>query len=214
MLEALPPITIALAGDSTVAVESGWGPGLRNLLDPKATLVNGAVGGRSSKSFRDEGHWEKVLASEPDWILIQFGHNDQPGKGEYRETDPDTTYTRNLERFVREALDVGARPIIVTSLARRIFGPDGKIISTLGPYVAAAIRVAKAQGVPLVDLHALSMAELNALGPEAGAKYHLAGGKTPDRTHLSPFGCRATGLLVARELAIVAPELREYLEVT
>lgn len=51
----LPPLKIALAGDSTVAIKGGWGPGLEKLLRPGAQLLNLARGGRSSKSFRDEG---------------------------------------------------------------------------------------------------------------------------------------------------------------
>ncbi|MBW3634975.1 MAG: pectin esterase [Armatimonadetes bacterium] len=210
---SLPPITVGLAGDSTVAPNGGWGPGFARLLRPEATLFNGAKGGRSSKSFRDEGHWNAVLATKPNWILIQFGHNDQPGKGPERETDPATTYSQNLARYVDEARGIGAKPILVTSLARRTFGADGKIQSTLTPYADAAKRVAAQKGVPLVDLHARSIAQLNALGPVAVAAYDrpAADPQKPDRTHLSDAGSDASALLVARELDAVAPELAPYL---
>src|SRR5262245_3153365 len=85
---ALRPITIVLVGDSTVQPSSGWGPGFEKMLRPEAKYVNWAKGGRSSKSFIDEGWWTKAIAEKPNYVLIQFGHNDQPGKGPQRETDP------------------------------------------------------------------------------------------------------------------------------
>ena len=75
------PLKIVLVGDSTVNDEGGWGPGFRASFGPGVEVVNLALNGRSSKSFRDEGHWAPVLAAKPDYILIQFGHNNGPGKG-------------------------------------------------------------------------------------------------------------------------------------
>ncbi len=73
-------IKIVLAGDSTVTDQAGWGLGFASALKPTATCVNLSAGGRSSKSFRNEGRWKQVLEQKPNVILIQFGHNDQPGK--------------------------------------------------------------------------------------------------------------------------------------
>src|ERR1700733_2904407 len=98
-----PAIKIALVGDSTVNDEGGWGPGFRASFDSHIEVVNFALNGRSSKSFRDEKHWEPVLAARPDYVLIQFGHNDGPGKGPERETDPKTTFRENLVRYLDEA---------------------------------------------------------------------------------------------------------------
>src|SRR5213078_4638557 len=81
------PQKIVLVGDSTVNDEGGWGPGFREFLGSKAEVTNLAKNGRSSKSFRDEGLWASALAAKPNYILIQFGHNDGPGKGPDRETD-------------------------------------------------------------------------------------------------------------------------------
>lgn len=89
------------------------------MLKEGVKWVNLARGGRSSKSYRDEGWWKHVLAEKPTWVFIQFGHNDQPGKGPQRETDPKTTYRENLIRYVNEARDAGARPVLVTSLTVR-----------------------------------------------------------------------------------------------
>src|SRR4051794_34451826 len=93
-------VRIALVGDSTVAVNGGWGPGFAERVGPGAECLNMARGGRSSKSYRDEGLWKKVIEEKPDYILIQFGHNDQPGKGPERETAPETTYRQNMARYV------------------------------------------------------------------------------------------------------------------
>src|SRR5687767_2797294 len=86
------PIHIVLVGDSTVTEGSGWGLGFREVLAVGARVTNTAQNGRSSKSFRDEGHWAAALAARGHYYLIQFGHNDQPGKGPERETDPETIF--------------------------------------------------------------------------------------------------------------------------
>src|SRR4051812_2672006 len=131
------PIRIVLVGDSTVAEESGWGPGFRKLAGSSVEVVNLAANGRSSKSFIDEGRWTEALAQQGQYYLIQFGHNDEPGKGPERETDPHTTYRANMARYVDEARSIGAKPILVTSLVRRIYNENGTIRSTQIPYVEA-----------------------------------------------------------------------------
>ena len=106
-----------------------------------------------------------------------------------------------MARYVDEARSIGARPILVTSLARRHFTPEGKIRSDLGPYVEAVKAVAAEKKVPLIDLHARSIELLERLGPEASAEFDPrpadaeATGKAagPDRTHLSPKGSEVFG---------------------
>src|ERR1035438_5924866 len=78
---AAPPVKVVLVGDSTVNDEGGWGPGFRASFGPGVQVVNLALNGRSSKSFRDEGAWAKMAPEKPKRVLIQFGHNDAPGKG-------------------------------------------------------------------------------------------------------------------------------------
>ena len=133
-----------LVGDSTVTEGSGWGLGFRQLAAPDVRVTNTAQNGRSSKSFRDEGHWATALAAKGDYYLIQFGHNDQPGKGPERETDPATTFPANMARYVDEVRAIGATPILVTSLVRRTFKETDRrdtLMSTLGPWVEAVKRV-------------------------------------------------------------------------
>lgn len=209
-LSAQPPVRIVLVGDSTVNDEGGWGPGFRASLGPKAEVVNLALNGRSSKSFRDEGHWEPALTARPSYILIQFGHNDGPGKGPERESDPGTTFRANLARYIDEARAAGAEPILVTSIVRRVFLPDGKVNrDSLVPYVEATRAVAAEKQVPLLDLYALTLAQAEQLGPDGCADIdaRTADGKR-DTTHLGPKGRQDIGEMAAREFLRIHPELR------
>ncbi len=203
-------VRIALAGDSTVTTGGGWGQGFANQLRPGIECLQMARGGRSSKSFRDEGEWQKVLDAKPDYVLIQFGHNDMPGKGPKRETDPATTYPENLGRFVDEVRAMGGKPILVTSMTRRHF-KDGKINSDLLAYVAAAKKVAAEKKVPLVDLHTRSIKLFEKLGEEACKALSPIDKKTgkTDTTHLNGKGGEAVGKLVAEDVKKLVPALAD-----
>src|SRR5262245_13061100 len=91
-----PAIRIVLVGDSTVTDDSGWGSGFKHHVADGVEVINTAANGRSSKSFIDEGRWAEALAKRGQYYLIQFGHNDEPGKGPERETDPKTTFRANM----------------------------------------------------------------------------------------------------------------------
>jgi lysophospholipase L1-like esterase len=211
--QTAPParIKIVLAGDSTVNNGGGWGPGFCADLTPNVDCVNLARNGRSSKSYYDEGAWKDVLAQHAGYILIQFGHNDMPGKGPARETDPDTTYAANMRRYIGEARAAGARPVIVTSLSRRNY-KDGKLVEDLTAYAAAAKRVAEEEGVPVIDLNAESTRLLRSMTQEQADQFDAVGhpdanGSTLDRTHLNAHGSEVFGRMVADDLARVCPEL-------
>lgn len=204
---------IALAGDSTVTDKAGWGAAFAKLLTPEAECLNFAMGGRSSKSFRDEGHWKKLLEAKPAFVLIQFGHNDMPGKGPKRETDPATTYPANLARYIDEARAIGAQPVLVTSLARRVFDKD-KLRGELMPWADAAAKVAAEKKVPLVNLFARSVELHNRLGPKESDAFNPPGKKPgdTDRTHLNEHGATIIASIIAEELRKVAPELAKLLK--
>ncbi|MBN1764582.1 MAG: hypothetical protein JW860_04940 [Sedimentisphaerales bacterium] len=106
--------TVVLAGDSTVTDDAGWGAGFAACLSDKAQCTNLSRGGRSSGSFVAEGCWQEVLNLKPDYVLIQFGHNDEPGHGPDRESEPNTTYRAHMERYVDDARVAGIEPILVT----------------------------------------------------------------------------------------------------
>ncbi len=214
LAHAQKPIRIVLVGDSTVNDEGGWGRGFPSLFSRCVAVTNLAKNGRSSKSFWDEGLWAPALAAKPDFILIQFGHNDEPGKGLDRETDPTTTYRANMIRYVDEARANGATPILVTSIVRRNFDADGRIKrDRLVDYVAEVRKIAEEKNVPLIDLYALTLAQAESLGPEKTGAFNATtkDGK-PDTTHLSPAGSAIIGRMAAIEFLRFAPALRQCLE--
>jgi len=204
---------VALAGDSTVTDKAGWGAAFAKLLVPEAECLNFAGGGQSSKSFRDTGNWKKVMDAKPAFVLIQFGHNDMPGKGPKRETDPATTYRENMIRYVDEVRASGSQPILVTSIARRIFD-NGKIRGELKPWAEEVRKIAAEKQVPVVDLFARSIELLEKLGPTASDEFNPPGkdAKTTDRTHLNAKGAEVMAKIIADDLRKVAPELAKLLK--
>lgn len=205
---AASPVRIVLVGDSTVNDQGGWGPGFRSVFAPEVEIVNLAKNGRSSKSFRAEGLWKPALDPKPSYVLIQFGHNDGPGKGADRETDPKTTFRDNMSRYVDEVRAAGAQPVLVTSIVRRNFGEDGKIKQdSLLPYVEAVRALAAEMKVPLIDLYALTLAHAERLGPDGCADIDArdAEGKR-DHTHLGPKGRQEIGVMAAQEFIKLFPE--------
>ena len=231
-------VLIVLAGDSTTAVGSGWGTGFIKCLTGDVQCINMARVGRSSKSFIAEGLWKKCLDLKPDYVLIQFGHNDQPGHGADRETDPNTTYRQFMTQYVDDARAAGIKPVLITPMSRRQWGADGKIHSTLVPNAQVVMQIASEKNVPLIDLHSLSI-ELyerlgkdgcNALSPLKDAS--PANAKKPpqnsddqsaaspatqpvakvfDGTHLNARGAAIVGPIVANALVTAVHELAPYI---
>jgi lysophospholipase L1-like esterase len=198
-------VRIALVGDSTVAEGGGWGPGFRAAFGPEVEVLNFAQNGRSSKSYRAEGFWEPVLAAHPHYVLVQFGHNDNPGKGPDRETDPATTYRANLTRYLDDARAAGAVPILVTSIVRRNLTADGHVVSDANvPYVEEVRRLGAARHVPVMDLYERTRLQCEGLGV---AGCNALGATTAtgalDTTHLGARGQREVGALAAAEFAHV-----------
>lgn len=166
---------IVLVGDSTTAVGSGWGGSFcARHVTSNIACVNLGRGGRSSRTYREEGSWTlalKEIASggfAQTYVLIQLGHNDQPGRPE-RSTDLATEFPTNMTRFVEEARAAGAKPVLITPLIRRQF-KDGKLIDDLAPWAEAVGKVAADTRTPLIDLHALSRDAIQAMGPVEAMK--------------------------------------------
>jgi lysophospholipase L1-like esterase len=206
---------VVLAGDSTVAtvVEApkdrptlaGWGQMLGEFM-PEAKVVNHARSGTSTLSFRTLGLWDRVLKEKGQWVLIQFGHNDQKTTDPKRFTDPKTSYRDNLRQFITEVRATGGQPVLVTSVARRNY-VDGKMTTILTPYVEAAQAVGKEMQVPVIDLHSASFALFQQMGEKFCKLY--APSET-DRTHFSQEGARMIARLVAEGLVREVPELRDH----
>ena len=194
---------IVLVGDSTTAVGSGWGPSFCAYhVTSFVACINLARGGRSSGSYRAEGSWKIVLAElrtgayEKTYVLIQFGHNDQPGKPG-RSTDLATEFPANLRHYVEDARSAGAIPVLVTPLTRRQF-KDGKLTNDLEPWAEAIRRIAKDMNVPLLDLNADSAAAVQSMGALEGTK--LA--QFPPSPEV--MAAAATGTTIASSTGIVA----------
>jgi lysophospholipase L1-like esterase len=203
---AKEPITVFLAGDSTMAhkqenkrPETGWGEQLQKHFDERKVRVdNHAQNGRSTKSFIAEGRWQALIdkVRAGDYVLIQFGHNDESPQKVNAYTPPDD-FRHNLERFVAEVRAKKATPVLLTPVMRRRFDKDGKFYDTHGEYPDLTRRVAAEQKVALIDMHRLSEKVLVKYGPEESRKLflQLKAGENPnypegveDNTHFSPLG--------------------------
>jgi lysophospholipase L1-like esterase len=234
---------IILVGDSTTAVIGGWGPSFcAHHVTSFLACVNLARGGRSSGSYIAEGSWDVALSEirtpgyKHVWVLIQFGHNDQPGKPG-RSTDLKTEFPANLRRYVTETRRAGGTPILLTPLTRRIF-KGGRLDNDLEPWAEAARMVAAEMHVPLVDLNARSVAAVQALGETASNAFaQMPEGSVPvgpppssspkgteivalptaapklsfDRTHLGHFGADFFATIVTAGLIEAVPDMRPSL---
>ena len=204
-------VRVVLVGDSTVTDKSGWGLGFSQFVTDGIECSNTAAGGRSSKSFRDEGKWTNALALKGDYYLIQFGHNNEPGKPG-RSTDM-PTFVQDMKNYVDEARAVGAKPILITPLTRRQWDKttNGKIKSSLMSYAEEVKKIGVEKHVPVLDLHARSIEVCEQLGREECLKFSpmkvVAGTNTVDNTHLNAQGSVMFARLVVEELRKAAPEL-------
>ena len=217
--------TIFLAGDSTVTDQPGvpwssWGAMLPSYFDETVAVANLASSGQALRSFRADGRLEKILSllQPDDYVLIQFGHNDQKEKGE--GIGAFESYSDDLRQYVDDVRERGGKPILVTSVVRRRFDGDGKWYDTLGDFPEAVRRVAKEKDVPLVDLHAMSRRIVEALGEEdsKAAYVHFAAGTfagqgeaLSDDSHFSTYGGDVLARAVVEGLKDVAPDLAEHL---
>jgi pectate lyase/lysophospholipase L1-like esterase len=203
---------IILVGDSTVASGGGYGDYLCRRQRPDTVCLNLAKNGRSSGSFRAEGRWDQVLEHLRDgagfgktYVLVQFGHNDQPGKPG-RSTDLVREYPANLARYVADVKAAGGVPVLVTSLTRRSLR-KGYVWNDLAPWAAAAREVGRREGAAVLDLNALSLAAVQAMGSAEADSLAQPKGAGFDYTHLGPKGGRFFGDMAARELVRLFPAL-------
>ncbi|QJR10974.1 hypothetical protein DSM104443_02044 [Usitatibacter rugosus] len=204
-----------------MAPRTGYGDALCGLFKWQVECANLARGGRSTKSFRGDGSWDRVAGHLRDragrgttYVLIQFGHNDQPGKAE-RSTDLATEFPANLRRYVEEVRSAGAIPVLVTPLTRRQFDASGSLKTDLASWAETTRKVATELSVPLLDLYADSAASVSRMGPVRADELAQAPAPDPvfDHTHLGPKGAAFFAGLVAREIAQAVPGLAAQLVV-
>lgn len=217
--------TIHLIGDSTMAERSepvrvnperGWGQALHLYFNEKVSIKNHAVNGRSTRSFIDEGRWDEVVQQlKPgDFVLIQFGHNDQKIKDPERYTNPTTAYYHNLRRFVRESRAKKAAPVLLSSIVRRKFNEFGVLVDTHGLYPLIARQVARDEQVLFIDHLSKSEQLVARLGQEKSKdlyiwvepnQYKKFPDGRQDDTHLSEKGASLFAKMVAGELFAKTP---------
>lgn len=200
----------------------GWMQMMPPFFKDNVLIHNAARSGRSSKSFRTEGHWKPVLEKlkAGDYVFIMFGANDQKADTA-RHTDPATTYRQNLLNYIQETKAKGAYPILFTSLVRRHFGKDGKLTDTYGAYVKTVQQLGADTGVPVIDLNRKSADLVTSYGPEESKKLFLyiepgKFSKLPqgkkDDSHLSVFGATEIARLAAQGLKEIKSPLAAYLK--
>jgi lysophospholipase L1-like esterase len=195
-------VTVYITGDSTVTDQgkepyAAWGQMLPRFFQAGVAIANHAESGESLKEFIGEKRLEKVMDTiQPgDYLFVQFTHNDQkPGPN---HVDAFTDYKSYLKLYINEARLRGAIPVLVTSMLRRKFADDGKIVNTLEDFPDAMRQTAKEENVPLIDLNVMSKAFYEAMGPENSTRafVHYPAGTYPgqttelkDDTHFNAYG--------------------------
>jgi len=231
-------ITIFSIGDSTMADYDinewsknnggknyplrGWMMAMPQFVKKDVIIHNAAISGISSKSFRDEGAWQKVIdqVKPGDYVFIQFGHNDEkPDSASH--TDARTSFRHNLINYVSETQSKGGNPVLFTSLVRRKFDANGKLVDTHGDYVTVVRELAAELKVPLVDLNKLMGDLVQQMGMEESKKIYLyiepglftklPEGKKDD-THLCEFGATKVAQLAVKEVKRLKLPLGSYLK--
>jgi lysophospholipase L1-like esterase len=219
-------IKIFMAGDSTMSIketkaypETGWGMPFVYFWDSTVTIVNRSKNGRSTKSFINEGLWKSIYdeAGPGDYVIIQFGHNDESkDKGE-RYATPDT-FRMNLTRFVADTRAKGATPILLTPVSRRKFDTTGTALETHKEYSAYVKEVATKENVLFIDLDNKSRELYQQMGKNDSKLLfmQLKPGEHPnypegrdDNTHFTELGARLIAQIVLKELKELKIELTE-----
>jgi lysophospholipase L1-like esterase len=227
----IPPkkrIQVWLIGDSTVCIQpkdrspvTGWGTPFEDFFDSTVTIMNRARGGRSTKTFINEGRWKNVKDSieEGDYVLMQFGHNDEAKESQYRERyTPVPDYKANLVKFISETRSKKANPVLITPVTRMVFDSLGNIQETHKEYSAAVWEVGKQYNTPVIDLDARSRELLQEFGPKWSKVLfmqldslehpHYPYGRR-DNTHFNEYGARRMAQLVLAEIRKQKLELAE-----
>ena len=232
--------TLFFAGDSTLDDHrrkphppyASWGTELERYMKAGNKVDNHARSGASSKSFVESGCWDAMikLVSPGDFVVIQFGHNDQKHSNEFyrtkRFTSVNGTYEEYYTRFVNEIRAKGATPMFATSIVRGTFDASGKKLVdrrdnkgiNLRSYADAAIALGKKLNVDVVDMNTLTHDLLEKVGKDESMKFFVIstglikgkdGEPSKDTTHPIQAGAEAFAKLFlddvkARKLPVAA----------
>ena len=230
-------VTMYLIGDSTMADYSnnydpgkdymktrypvmGWGQvfqetmrkerlkPLSHILKTDSVIVDDrARGGRSTRTFFEEGRWSSVYQDleKGDFVLMQFGHNDAAENKPERYVTVEG-YKEYLRLYVNQTRQKGAIPVILTPVSRNYPWKDGKLGNVHGEYYTAAVEVAEELDAYLIDLTQRSMDHFTEKGKDYVTKnyfmnfgpgiYEAYPEGSSDNTHFQPEGARAVAQLV------------------
>ncbi len=210
--------TVFLAGDSTVTDQprepgASWGQMLTRFFKPEVAIANHAESGETMKSFITELRFDKLLSQmrKGDYLLIQFGHNDEKKSWPQTYVEAGTTYKAYLKAYIAEARLRGATPVLISPMQRRTF--DGtKIKNSHGDYPDAVRQVAEEEKVAFIDLSKMSMAFYEALGPEkAPLAFSGREGAPRDATHHDNYGAYELAKCVVQGLRDNHVELARFI---
>jgi lysophospholipase L1-like esterase len=216
-IDAVELPTLYLAGDSTVTDQpippnASWGQFLPAFFQPDIAVANHAESGETLKSFVTEQRLDKLLSRlrAGDWVMIQFGHNDQKTQWPQTFAEAATTYRAWLRTYLAEIRRRGATPLLVTPPDRRNFDAAGHIVTTLGDYPESMRAVAREERVALIDLNPMSRRFYEALGPTTAPRAFADDGN--DKTHFNEYGANALARCVVEGLRAADPALTFGLE--
>ena len=198
--------TIYLASDSTVSYyatnpnnQEGLGQELQNFFTSDVVVVDDAIGGRSSKSFIDEGHLNAILAliKPGDYLFAEWGINDRYTSDTTRYTNPATTYRTYLQQYIDGARGKNAIPVIITPTPRLDY-QNGVFNNDYVAYCAADAAVAASSNTPLIDLQTMALAYYTQVGITAvQTTIVLVSGGQPNVLHFQAHGAYEMARLVA-----------------
>jgi lysophospholipase L1-like esterase len=220
-------LTVYTIGDSTMCLydttnakyQRGWAQLLPKFFNNEVDIVDEARGGRSSKSFYNEGLWEKVIdeVKPGDYVFIQFGHNDEK-KDTLRGTKPWGEYYNYLKLYVEQTREKGGIPILFTPIVRRYFDSTGHITQkgrhnlgpgdSLGNYPKVMHYLAKEMNVPLIDLTEMTKKLVESYGPEKSKELYIS----TDKTHLTILGATKVADLAVEGLKQHNIPLTDYIK--
>ena len=198
--------TVYILGDSTVCDQpsepyASWGQMLPRFFGPGVAVANYAQSGESLRSTLSAKRLEKVLSmvQKGDYLLMQFGHNDM-------KSVTAEAYKFDLKRFADDATKLGASVVLITPMHRRTFR-DQKLTNSLKDFPDAVRSLAKGQNLPLIDLHAMSEALYESLGPDKSGVLF----KTGDGTHHNNYGAYQLAKCVVKGIRTQTPDLAKLL---
>ena len=195
--------TVFLLGDSTVCDQSrepytSWGQMFTRFFSDRVAIASHAESGESYRDSLRERRLDKVmtLLQPGDWVLMQFGHNDQKQIDAYTG-GPFSTYADEIRQYSATIKAGGGIPVVISPMERRRFDADGRVVPSLADYATAARGAAEEGGAAFIDLHAMSIPLYEALGPEKSLAAFAAPEGVLDETHHAAFGAYELARCVA-----------------